>query len=183
LRELRLANKDGIIAILNEFGLQYTVGYDVEQSIKYEYVVASGSVDGVSLYIKCEPTSRRSYCEVENPEFRYQGALKIVEFVKPVQLKNAILEVVACVKQLKQKHSELVALTEMLKERKFDVETFANHVEVYKSYRGASYIRIYMDASGRVSLTLQVLDIEPRQAVELAKKLDSLVLETLKVSK
>ena len=67
---------------------------------------------------------------------------------------------VACVKQLKQKHSELVALTEMLKERKFDVEMFANHVEVYKSYRGASHIRIYMDASGRVSLTLQVLDIE-----------------------
>lgn len=180
MKELRLANKDGIIAILNEFGLQYTVGYDVEQSIKYEYVVASGSVDGVSLYIKCEPTSRRSYCEVENPEFRYQGALKIVEFT-PMQLKSAILEVVAIVKQLKQRLGELAALTEMLKESKFDVETFANHVEVYKSYRGASYIRIYMDASGRVSLTLQVLDIEPRQAVELAKKLDSLVLETLKV--
>ncbi|MCC6057306.1 MAG: hypothetical protein LM568_00110 [Desulfurococcaceae archaeon] len=181
MKELRLVDRDIIIAVLSELGLQYTVGYDVEQSIKYEYVVANGSVDGVEVYVKCEPeSSRKSYCEVENPEFRHQGALKIVE---PRQLKNAILEVVALAKQLKQRLSELVALTEMLKESGFEIAAFANHVEAFKSYGGASYIRIYMDASSRVSIVLQVLDIEPRQAVELAKKLDSLVLETLKVSK
>jgi hypothetical protein len=176
LKELKLASKDIIIATLNEFRIPYDVGFDVERGVRYEYISASGFVNDVPVHIECEPESlRKSYCIVECPTFAFQGAKRVAD---PKLLKSAILEVVAIAKQLKQRHSELVALTEMLKESGFEIAAFANHVEAFKSYGGASYIRIYMDAS-RVSIVLQVLDIEPQQAVELAKRLDKAILSII----
>jgi hypothetical protein len=181
LRELRLANKDSIIATLNELGIQqYRMDFNVERGVKYEFIVAEGFVGDVHVHIMCEPESlRKSYCIVECPTFALQGAKRVAD---PKLLKSAILEVVAIAKQLKQRHSELVALTEMLKENGFEIAAFANHVEAFKSYGGASYIRIYMDASSRVSIVLQVLDVAPQQAVELAKKLDKAITEALSIT-